>query len=66
MQLLEVVRDRWPEIARVLFTAYPSSDVVLRAVNLGGVHKVLVKSMHPLQIRNEIEASALEAARRRG
>ena len=64
VQLLGMIRERWPNTARVLFTGNASPAVVLEAVNQAGAHKVLVKSMHALEIRNEIEASALVAARR--
>jgi len=63
VRLLELVRDRWPHCQRVLFTGHASSDVVLGAVNRGGVTKVLTKSMHPVAIRDEIERSALAAPR---
>jgi PAS domain S-box-containing protein len=64
LHLLGIVRERWPEAARMLFTAHPASEVVLEAVNQGAAQKVLLKGMHALQIRNEIESSALGAARR--
>jgi PAS domain S-box-containing protein len=63
VQLLELVRQRYPRCVRILFTAHPSSDVVLDAVNRGGVHKVLVKSMHAVAIRDEIERAVLASHR---
>jgi CheY-like chemotaxis protein len=63
VRLLELVRQRWPHCQRVLFTAYASSDVLMDAVNRGGAHRVLVKSMHPIAIRDQIEAAVLSAAR---
>jgi two-component system, cell cycle sensor histidine kinase and response regulator CckA len=63
VRLLELIRDRWPHCQRVLFTGHASSDVVLGAVNRGGVTKVLTKSMHPVAIRDEIERTALAAPR---
>lgn len=63
VQLLEVVRERFPHHMRILFTAFPSSDIVLDAVNRGGVHKVLVKSMHAVAIRDEIERAVLASDR---
>jgi PAS domain S-box-containing protein len=63
VQLLELVRDRYTHCTRVLFTAHPSSDVVLRAVNRGGVHKVLIKSMHAVAIRDEIERAVMDSSR---
>jgi CheY-like chemotaxis protein len=63
VQLLETIRERWPQCQRVLLTAHASSDVVLAAVNRGGVTKVLTKSMHPVSIRDEIESASLTAPR---
>ncbi|HYO96415.1 MAG TPA: response regulator [Polyangiaceae bacterium] len=63
IRLLTLVRERWGHCQRILYTALPSSDVVLDAVNRGGVHKVLLKTMHPVQLRDDIERAALEAAR---
>lgn len=63
VQLLELVRQRYPRCVRILFTAHPSSDVVLDAVNRGGVHKVLIKSMHAVAIRDEIERAVLASHR---
>jgi CheY-like chemotaxis protein len=63
VQLLELVRERYPYQMRILFTAFPSSDIVLEAVNRGGVHKVLVKGMHAVAIRDEIERAVLASDR---
>jgi CheY-like chemotaxis protein/nitrogen-specific signal transduction histidine kinase len=65
VRLLEAVSQRWPHCTRILFTAHPSSEVVLDAINRGGVHKVLVKSMHPVAIRDEIARAAKNAQRAR-
>jgi DNA-binding NtrC family response regulator len=63
--LLSVVRERWPYVQRILFTADAAPDVVIDAVNRAGVHKVLLKNMHAVQIRDEIESVAIEALRGR-
>lgn len=63
VRLLELVRERWPSCQRVLFTGHATSELVLEAVNRGGAHKVLIKSMHPIAIRDQIEAAALSARR---
>jgi DNA-binding NtrC family response regulator len=63
--LLSAVRERWPHVQRILFTADAAPDVVVDAVNRAGVHKVLLKNMHAVQIRDEIEGVAIDALRRR-
>lgn len=65
LRLLELALARFPNTARVLFTAHASPDVVLNAVNRARVSKVLLKSMHPVAIRDEIAAVAIETMRRR-
>ena len=64
VSLLSAVRQRWPHVQRILFMSHPSPDILLDAVNRGGVHKVLLKTMHAVQIRDEIEGVALDALRR--
>jgi DNA-binding NtrC family response regulator len=63
--LLGAIRERWPHVQRVLFTADAAPDVLIDAVNRAGVHKVLLKNMHAVQIRDEIERVALDALRQR-
>ena len=61
VSLLSEVRQRWPHVQRILFTVDAAPDVVVDAVNRAGVHKVLLKNMHAVQIRDEIEEVAIEA-----
>jgi PAS domain S-box-containing protein len=64
VKLLELVRQRFPDTARILFTAHASPDIVLAAVNRARVSKVLLKNMHPVAIRDEIAAVALEVMKK--
>ncbi len=64
IHLLEQVNERFPECVRVLCTGYPSSDVVISAVNRGRVQRVLPKSMHAVALRDEIERAVLEGIHR--
>jgi CheY-like chemotaxis protein len=65
IHLLEQVNDRFPACVRVLCTGYPSSDVVISAVNRGRVQRVLPKSMHAVALRDEIERAVLEGMQRK-
>lgn len=65
VRLLELALARFPTTARILFTAHASPDVVLNAVNRARVSKVLLKNMHPVAIRDEIAAVAIETMKRR-
>ncbi len=57
--------ERFPSIARILFTARASEGLILAAINRGHVDKVLLKNMHPVAIRDEITDVALTARRRK-
>lgn len=63
--LLSDVRQRWPHVRRILFMGDPAADIVLDAVNRAGVHKVLLRNMHAVRIRDEIESVGLAALRER-
>jgi CheY-like chemotaxis protein len=65
VSLLSEVRQRWPHVQRILLMAEAAPDVVVDAVNRAGVHKMLLKNMHAVQIRDEIEGVALDALRQR-
>ena len=65
VSLLSEVRQRWPHVQRILFTADAAPDIVVDAVNRAGVHKLLLKNMHAVQIRDEIEGVAIDALRLR-
>src|SRR5690242_911009 len=45
VRLLQTIRSRWPGTRRVLYTGHPHADVVLQAINRGGVDKVLMKGL---------------------
>jgi hypothetical protein len=59
--LLQSVRYHWPHVARVLISEALTLDVLVRAVNQCGVHRVLSKQMHPVELRDELEGALNEA-----
>jgi PAS domain S-box-containing protein len=63
-ELLEQAAQRFPGTARILFTGHASTDLVIEAINRGRVRKVLLKSMHPVAIRDEIATVAHEVLHR--
>lgn len=58
--LLRAVRYRWPHVARVL-VGDPDPEVLVRAVNECRVQRILSKRMHPVALRDEVEAVLNEA-----
>ncbi|MBZ0118064.1 MAG: EAL domain-containing protein [Sandaracinaceae bacterium] len=55
LRLLEAIRTRWPGTRRVLYTGHIDAEVVMNAINRGGVDKALSKGMLPEQFRAEVE-----------
>lgn len=55
VRLLETIRARWPGTRRVLYTGYPNAELVMDAVNKGGVDKALPKGILPEQLRTELD-----------
>lgn len=54
LRLLETIRSRWPATRRVLFTGHPDTQLVMDAINRGGVDKVLTKGISAEELRSEI------------
>ena len=63
--LLETIRERWPGARRVLCTGYHGSDVVIAAVNRGGVHKVVCKPFGRAQLLDDLREVVNDALSRR-
>ena len=55
LRLLETIKGRWPGTRRVLYTGHIDADIVMMAINRGGVDKALSKGMLPDQFRAEID-----------
>lgn len=55
LRLLETIKGRWPGTRRVLHTGYVDAELVLQAVNRGGVHKVLQKGVGTRSLRTQLE-----------
>lgn len=46
-ELLEVVKNRWPQTVRIMLTAYADIDNAMKAVNHGAVFRFLLKPCAP-------------------
>jgi PAS domain S-box-containing protein len=53
-EFLKIVRERYPDIIRMILTAYADTDVVLHAINCGHVYKLLTKPCNPELIKDEL------------
>lgn len=54
LRLLEAVNGRWPETRLVLYTGHMDTELVIAAINRGGVVKALSKGMPAEQFRAEV------------
>src|SRR5690606_37674460 len=60
LRLLETIKSRWPGTRRILYSGHMDTDVIVQAVNRGGVHKVLSKGISMEAFRAEL-AELIEA-----
>lgn len=50
VQLLTEMRERWPEIVRVIITGYTDPGDMADAINAAGIYQFLTKPWHPEQL----------------
>ncbi len=55
--MLSLIRQRWPEITRILLTGEPGRDVATSAVNKGEVFRFLMKPCSPPDLIASVEAA---------
>lgn len=68
-QLLEAVRQRWPEMARLLLTGYADIGSTIAAINQGEIHRYIAKPWDDqdllLSLSDSLERLNLERENRR-
>ncbi len=50
-ELLKKVKDRWPDIIRIMLTGYADVQSIMGAVNEGAVYKFITKPWHDEDLR---------------
>ena len=60
VDLLAHARKQWPQIVRLLITAYSDMDSAIKAVNLGSIHQYITKPPNLPELK-KILAEALES-----
>jgi DNA-binding NtrC family response regulator len=65
VELLAQVAERWPEVARVIVSAYSDSPRLLRAINLGHAHEYLLKPWDRDELAGCIHRGLAQYERRR-
>jgi putative nucleotidyltransferase with HDIG domain len=64
VDLLTAVRERWPDIVRVMLTGYTHMATAIEAINRGEVYRLIAKPWNDDELRVAVR-QALEAARMR-
>lgn len=53
------IRERWPEIIRMIISGYTDSEDIISAINEGGIYQFITKPWHPddviLKLKNAVE-----------
>ncbi|MBL8572228.1 MAG: sigma-54-dependent Fis family transcriptional regulator [Hyphomicrobiaceae bacterium] len=64
VELLTRVRERWPEVLRIIVTGYTDAADTIRAINDAGIYHFLAKPWHPDEltqtVRNAVHLYALQ------
>ncbi len=64
VELLSQVRQRWPNIARLILSGYTDSEDIIRGLNEAGIYQYITKPWHPdhliLALKNSCRLAELE------
>jgi len=64
VEFLKLARERWPEAARIIISAYTDTDDMIAGINEAGIHQYIVKPWHPeslaLTVRNAAQVARLQ------
>ncbi len=47
VEFLARVRERWPDLARIIISGYTDAEDIIDGINRGGVHQYITKPWHP-------------------
>ncbi len=62
VDLCERVRDRWPDVLRLLVTAYSDQQIAIDAINRGGVLRYITKPWKPDEVRQILRGAIARAS----
>ena len=64
VEFLSRVRDRWPEVVRIIISGFTDAGDLVEAINRGGIYQYISKPWHPdkllLKLRNAIDLFHLQ------
>jgi len=68
VEFLKEVRNKWPNVLRVIVSGYTDADKIIMAINEAGIYQYITKPWHPenllLTVRNAVELFRLQAQNR--
>ena len=63
VEFLSEVRDRWPDVIRIIITGYTETSDMIAAINEAGIYQIVTKPWHPDQLmmvaKNAVQLFAL-------
>ncbi|MFA7619660.1 MAG: sigma-54 dependent transcriptional regulator [Thiohalomonadaceae bacterium] len=64
VEFLKQVREKWPDVIRMVISGYTDSEEIISAVNDAGIYQYITKPWHPdsliLTLRNAVHLSELQ------
>jgi len=64
VELLAVIAERWPDMYRIVLTAYTDVDPIVGAINEGSVDRFVLKPWDPTAIREQVAQGLAEREHR--
>jgi two-component system response regulator HupR/HoxA len=47
VELLAVVRERWPDVVRIIISGYTDAEDIIDGINRAGIYQYITKPWHP-------------------
>jgi len=64
VELLAIIAERWPDVYRIVLTAYSDVDPIVAAINEGSVDRFVLKPWDPDTLREQVVHGLVERTRR--
>jgi signal transduction histidine kinase len=64
VELLAIISERWPDIYRIVLTAYSDVDPIVAAINMGSVDRFVLKPWDPEMLRDQVASGLVERTQR--
>ncbi len=64
VELLSIIAEKWPDLYRIVLTAYSDVDPIVAAINEGSVDRFVLKPWDPDALRDQVMAGLAERTHR--